>query len=586
MTDIGIPGASVTRGNEETSSSSSEFDGPLEVHENSQKNVTFGVKEHPLGRSSPIRFSTVRGASSDIGPSRPSSKLTNARERKATGLFGNLAALFKTSMVGKPITSGQWNTRTDRHLRNASTDLDDSDDDHRIRSGRLRKGKMRVTNERPGSILVSDGVLPPSTPPLPSADASTRNQGGPPSRHSTLRSTFSQESKVRRVRANTLTTITPAIADLPEKNQRQIDYQRRTSLEDHRESMGSSGSIHRAKASPTSHLSKRTDNKGASIMSILEPSVYNKLDNPSSKLELARAPGNRPGYPSILIHHPPPLAVSSSSPAGKQRSLPAGSGTSSPASDTTEKKPLRSAMRHPNREGSVSPIPFSSSNTTNGRGPHSSTMRSPSPELITASTPRQTPRPDIPSTILESPRQSLALDGTDTHIQPPLQADVSQRPTSPASSITSETSSYETGIENFNEDDVPTPSGPSPPTSFAEKPLPATVLDAHAHEATLDKHEFSSATSGETPPVRRKSVRLSSLPPQVLNRTPSQEKYEKEYMFPVAPKPTWPIPSSAPLNGWKTRISVTHPNDIWQDSSSEEEGYKAARRALNFMDKN
>jgi hypothetical protein len=159
-------------------------------------------------------------------------------------------------------------------------------------------------------------------------------------------------------------------------------------------------------------------------------------------------------------------------------------------------------------------------------------------------------------------------------------------------------SSYETGHENFDDDNddngVRTPRADSEVPFMLPSSAQSTNLEtapshdvpqqngngngkAAPNEGTTETHEVSSVTLSDTTtggaPVRRKSVRLSSFPPQVLERTPTPGEFDEDGLF--------PDPSVSPQRQakWKTRAVAS--TAVWEDSSDEDEGYKAARHALS-----
>lgn len=272
-------------------------------------------------------------------------------------------------------------------------------------------------------------------------------------------------------------------------------------------------------------------------------------------------------------------------------------------------KPLKSALRNTSRErdGSVSPYPPASVSSSSPAKP---------PVVLPATPISQAPAPPRPLTPISPVSSPLNLrpNLTSSPVPPTSQqssgvgkatataTSADDRPSSPRSSIseTASISSYETGRENFddendgveeqqegqhNADVSAVPVVLSQPRLIAPTPQPSTHLDLH---------EISSMTSGDTtiandPALsgasgsstrRRKSVRMSSLPPQVLERTPTQEDYEGGLFTSDQSKLRSSVPNTPVSDsGWNSR-PVGDASNVWMDSSSEDEGYKEAKRAL------
>ena len=614
-----IPGPSTPTSREpDYSNSSSEDEGPVEVHENphfqpaSILNRQRTVRTAPPTpvRSSPVPFpngNKVHSASSDAGP--PTST-HGTHGRKGTGIFGSIASLFRTSMNNKatPTLSGtKWSTRTDNNIRNVKTDGEDSSNEEVPRIGRLRKARGRSAPRhdvgQSNTMLISSG-----TSPLPISSPSVRIKNmtsGGKLRSGTGGSNAVEPASAPRIRANTLTlsssggVLVDAQGPNPRSHGKRASMDGRWGLTDPG-TMPSSYSVN--SSSVWKPPKQSTASRAGSLMSIVEGVSHSAQDDdPSSTLEVVRAPGNAIAGLPILVHHPPPLPTTASAPASLVQTSVAQKRSSLPNPPTPlstrnslsarEKKPLRSAMRNPNRDRSISPSPSASPNSNAADAEQLpatiSPLSLPGPALPSLR-PSSTTRPEIPSTIIESPRQSV-VNTTDLQANTQRQSYISVK-TDDSASI----SSYETGHEDFDDEALELNNRPAPlatPPANGKMELPpqsSSVLDASplngmSDDITSDRHEVSSATSTDTAigatPTRRKSVRMSSLPPQ-FSATPPALEEEDEYRSPWGGSST---NASERDGGWKTRISTS--NAAWDDSSSEDEMYKSARKALSRADR-
>ncbi|KAF8576735.1 hypothetical protein K439DRAFT_1418705 [Ramaria rubella] len=604
-------------------STSSEEEGPVEVHENPRFQSSPILHRQKTARTappSPIRASfRSPSAPSDIGSP---ARTKPAKDRKGPGLLGSIALLFRTSMHSKSSSpsGGQWSTRTDHNLRNIKSEGEESDDDDpQPRSGRLRRGKTRASTT---DVENDPHVVPPL--PIPSSSAaapSRKKKTGGLTRGSTVRSTLSEPAGTPRARAHTLTSSSSTIVPVSAQSGTSRTQTRRASLEG---KWGTEPSMQTWK--PPKHAMNGTS---GSLMSIVEgvgvshraqTQTQNGDPSTSAKLEIVRAPGSQIAGLPLLIHPPPPVSLSapaSPSYAHKRASLPPvlpSRSTPPPAlgphlipEKVREKKPLRSALRDPNRGRSVSPVPSGSNTNT---APSEEAPRFALPSASPSHRDASTSRPGIPGTIVESSRQSLV--GAGATVRP-------QSPGDESASI----SSYETGHENFEDAELE-PSPPKPPPANekvkvktkptlsrlplevqAPPPLTAPNGIAVTGNSAIHEAELSSAASTDTAtgfPMRRKSVRMSALPPQVSATPPALEEYEDEDRAPwgrekgegrrgrkagtvistASGEISGQVGTASGLEGWKTRIPTR--NIAWDDSSSEEEEYKAARKALSRIE--
>ena len=593
------------------SNSSSEDEGPVEVHENplfqpasiiSRQGTVKTAPSSPV-RSSPVPFPS-QSVNSDFGPSMTSTRSKYGRDRKSTGIFGSIALLFRTSMNNKSSSSlsgTKWSSRTDNNIRSVKTDGENSTDEEVPRVGRLRKAKARSAPRRDvkqnNAMLTSSGTSPLSVSSLSTPSARIKHEAsGEKLKSATM---AIEPASALRSRANTLTHSSSGGVIVDAKDPVSRGHGRRASL-DGRWGLTDPGTMASPHSASLSSIRKPPKpsmaSKPGSLMSIVEGVSHSaQHDDPSSKLEVVRAPGNAFAGLPLLVHHPPPATnpappLMETSISQKRLSLPSLSASSSSARNllSVEKKPLRSAMRNPNRDRSISPPPPASPTGNFAQtGPNSSSTISPlslpepvspSPNLMSIS------RPEISSTVIESPRHS-SMNPTQPETSPHHHSSISAK-TDDSASI----SSYETGHEDFD-DESPEPTTLSValiiPSADGKTEWQSSVPNVSPPNGTSDgltsdRHELSSATSTDTAagatPTRRKSVRMSSLPPQFSATPPALDDDED--------RSPWGRSSPKALGhdeGWKTRISSG--NLAWDDSSSEDETYKNARKALSRADR-
>ncbi|KAI0668198.1 hypothetical protein C8Q78DRAFT_281005 [Trametes maxima] len=215
------------------------------------------------------------------------------------------------------------------------------------------------------------------------------------------------------------------------------------------------------------------------------------------------------------------------------------------------KMPLRSALRNASRTPSPNP-PQPQAAVPNGNA-------SPTPLIIPAAIPRS---------------------ATMSTITPEL---MMKRRESDISSI----SSYETGrevLDDTDEDEPPSPSFPVPP--------PPPPHDDHTRAPTGGSEvstSTASTASTASPPVRRKSVRMS-LPPTFSATPPALDDTDEDDNEVRGRHEPWssrsasdPSTPRAEPSAWGTRIAENGTRDVWEDSSDEDAEYSAAKRLLARM---
>ncbi|KAL1943518.1 hypothetical protein VTO73DRAFT_3963 [Trametes versicolor] len=218
------------------------------------------------------------------------------------------------------------------------------------------------------------------------------------------------------------------------------------------------------------------------------------------------------------------------------------------------KMPLRSALRNASR----TPSP----------NPNSPPLPPPALSLSQPQRPAAvSPNGNVPAPAPTRPSDTLTV------LRPDL---MSKRRASDVSSI----SSYETGHEVF--DDEPEPTPPPSPTLPPPPPPP--------HDNVSDVS--NSTTSTASPPVRRKSVRMS-LPPTFSATPPALDETdedERERHEPWSRSSRARGGSATPRaenagNGgaWGSRIEQNGARDVWADSSDEDTEYSAAKRLLTRL---
>lgn len=222
------------------------------------------------------------------------------------------------------------------------------------------------------------------------------------------------------------------------------------------------------------------------------------------------------------------------------------------------KLPLRSALRNSSRTPSPNPPP-----------PQSQLKNLPPAPL----------QPQGIAAVISNGNPPLTRRpvGTMTILPPEL---MMKRRESDISSI----SSYETGHEVLDEEPYiptsPTPPSPPPPPPHDE---PVTVGS--------ELSTSTSTASTATPPVRRKSVRMS-LPPTFSATPPALDDTDEDEdgrgrgrHEPWSPSSLAGSATPRAENGsaWGSRIEQHGARDVWEDSSDEDAEYSAAKRLLTRL---
>ncbi|GJJ14169.1 hypothetical protein Clacol_008430 [Clathrus columnatus] len=545
-------------GQQQEVGSSSESEEQVEIHDNpryKQGSLLGKVRgnthiEPASPQGSPSR--RFMSSNSDVN-----SLPLNLKDRRNSGFFNGLASLFKSSMVGgKSSQSGGWDTRTDRNIRGVRTDVDESSDEDRRNSRKLNKIRSKTGHlSVPHSPLLNGSTQ--LSLPSPANSQQPRIRKKSLSRAGTVRSSISEPPTPRRERALTLTAATGQRQSL------HIPSERRLSSDD--KPRPSVAEIKRLSHHGTL-LKHSSPHKVDGLMRIVEG--ISLSDDPLSLSETSATPP--PMGPSILLN-------GSNSGITSVHSSPTAAHVNFPTRSTSsERKPLKSALRNPSRERdrSVSPL---STGSSSGLSPDKRSTSVPMPQA-----------PSVPSKSLDvrpSPKFGPAQQSTDVAT---LQTSINERPSSPRPSIsdTASISSYETGRESFDEDEERTnlydfSSIPILPSqSYPTDPASQIPVRSDIHEigsVTSDDTTIANGSGSGTMTVRRKSVRMSSLPPEVHERTPTQEDYGEGDLF-TANSGSNPQPRHDA--SWESR-SAGDPSDVWEDSASEDEGYKEAKRALN-----
>lgn len=144
-------------------------------------------------------------------------------------------------------------------------------------------------------------------------------------------------------------------------------------------------------------------------------------------------------------------------------------------------------------------------------------------------------------------------------------------------------SSYETGHEVFEDD--PTP--PASPT-LPQAPPPPPPHDDPAPGGS-DLSTSTSTASTASPPVRRKSVRMSLPPtfsatPPALDETDEDERGRgRQEPWSASSRARPATPRAENGSAWGSRIEQHGARDVWEDSSDEDVEYSAAKRLLTRL---
>lgn len=336
-----------------------------------------------------------------------------------------------------------------------------------------------------------------------------------------------------------------------------------------------------------------------------------------AKLEVVRAPPSVTQAPVLLGPSPSPLVL----PSRKASSGPGSRGAPSPppkngigntgvaflpaqtpprggvlystAGNGEPPRPLKSALRNSSLSPSPSPAPAihgsAKSSTPSSSGTPTMPTGARPPEIISP-IPRPHPPPPMPSEVLPRPNR------------------LSEIPASNRTSIVSE-NEYETCVEEFvdaeegTESDTPPavsspPLPPLPPFSASEKAKHPPPEGEHQPslpaQRTLDNGSPPvDASVSSTSTQRRKSVRMIIHPtvtvsaPEEYTEPPTPPAHDrgKEYEWFKSHSRSTSGTShrsetsrSAVPSAWETRVE--HQKSVWDNSDPEDDGYRAAKRAL------
>ena len=556
--------------------SSSDDHGTLEVVENDRFADLREPKERKTKSKRRPEVNTIRmGEKPALPNGSPVTKHKGEKDgNRKHGVFGTIAGLFTKSSPKK-----NWTSRTDRNLKGESSDDDNvkylpvSPSKHEVRSAgsggeRLkkrrknrastldhpafethwpmstRKGKARAASldYGRGGLSASEDQFPPqrvitrrrssSQPhlPLPAEDASL-------SRNNSLTMSVTSTTSAPPV-SNPSRTPTPA-----------------------RRRRSTSGGVHPpTKASP--HRRIVSGASGAvnpvhpqtNLMSIVEEAVrFNRETrismNPNNRLESIKAP---PSVSEVLKHEADVIQANTQPPLTPQ---------------TLPPKPARpkSSPRGPENPA-IDQIPPTQHN---GGADLPETASTPTNKLISLLVDKPLPMKTPLKSALRnpsrtpSPNPSTLRPAVSSPPPPQLIGVISEKPEDDNASV----SSYETVHENFDSRSNSPPAPPVPPRD----PVVITGVDSDLSHGTTSTAIGSTDTGI---PSRRKSVRMS-LPPTYSITPPAREDWEVE-------KP----PRSGPREyvreeaSWTSRNGNVGEQDLWEDSSDEDEEYRTARKLL------
>ncbi|KAL4072110.1 hypothetical protein J3A83DRAFT_4093322, partial [Scleroderma citrinum] len=257
---------------------------------------------------------------------------------------------------------------------------------------------------------------------------------------------------------------------------------------------------------------------------------------PSLPVSLAMAPVTSPNA------HNGSLSDSASAPAGTTMNGAGARPASRPA-----KSPFPSALRNASRTPSPIPIPGVNTQAANGTITEPGQPRGRSLERVLAAN---------RASLTSDPRDSMSISSYETGRESPISSSPSPSPSPRPLSLLPQSSQ--------------TPVPRNPPVSREQ------VSRDHDHGGS------SSTASADTPATRRKSVRVS-LQPTFSPPPPASYDEFDDNAEADGRHTSW---SSQPTEPRKTkRVTGDAANDVWQDSSEEDEEYSRARRLLSRMGK-
>ena len=273
-------------------------------------------------------------------------------------------------------------------------------------------------------------------------------------------------------------------------------------------------------------------------------SRFGRLPNGSSR-SLDLPPGRSTTLPSLPVS----LATTSNVRDGSW------SDSATKPASRPAKSPFPSALRNPSRTPSPSPVPATISSGTareTGMNTQAVTAIAEPVQPRGRSMERATNRMSVSS----DPRDSMSISSYETGRESPMNSPPSSPLARPLSLLAQSPSQ--------------TPAARPPPMSREQ------VSRDHDHGGT------SSTASADTQTVRRKSVRVS-LQPTFSPTPPAVYDQFDDDDEPGGRRTSW---SSRSAEVHKTnRVAGAAPNDMWQDSSEEDEEYSRARKLLSQMGK-
>jgi hypothetical protein len=548
---------------------------------------------------------------SDLGPVaafKPGEAVGMPHARTSGSLLGTITGLFKGRRVsvehGAVYTgptavsfANGWPTRTDRNLVRSRRQLSSSEED--LPSSVKSRSRRRASG---GGELTPKPTRMERSPDKGKARAVSMTIPTP--KMSLERSSSSTRS--RETAANTALNARTNGGGLSHNGQH-------TSA-GRSESMRSTASRRRRELQPGSslYMGEVTRQSGGG------GSGGGGLVLPPAKLEVVRAPPSMTQAPVLISTSPSPLVLPSTRKA-----------TSSPGSRGAPTPP----PRHGTGDTGVSSLPAPTSprrgaaytKTANGGSPRvlkpalrlsslsPSPVPSPAPAIhgsVSSSTPSSSGTPTMRTGAVRLPEihapipRPLPPTSMPSGVLPRLNR-LSDIPASNRTSMISE-NEYETCVEDFvdaeegTESDTP-PAAPSPPLPATEKrtqsppegepqkPLPPQRTLANG-SPPVDPSVSSMSTQGG-----KKSVRMIIHPtvtvsaPEEYTEPPSPPAHEKgkEYeWFKSHSRSTSgsgtsnrsEVSRSAVPSAWETRVE--HQRSVWDDSEPEDEGYRAAKSAL------
>lgn len=559
--------------------SSSEDHGPLEAVENDQLvNLREPRRRTTKSKRRP-EVNTIKMAEKSALPNgSPVTKYKGERDgSRKHGVLGTIAGLFTKSSPKKNRSS-----KMNRNPKGESSDDDDvkylavSPSKHEVHSTSVGGEKLKKRRKNRASTLDHHTFEThwPTSAGKGKARAASLDYGHggrsasqdqlPPQRVITRRRSSSQphlplpSEGVSMSRSNSLTKSVASITSAPP-----LSNPSRAPTPGNRK-RSTSGGVH----SPTKTGTHSRTVSGSSgpinpvhpqtnLMSIVEEAVrFNRETrismNPNNRLESIKAP---PSVSEVLkreaeviqANTQPPLIPQAlpPKPAG-QKSLPRG-----PEDPVIKQIP-------PTQHSAGINSPETTSTPTNkptspsvdkpflGKTPLKSALRNPS----------RTP----------SPNPLTLRSAVSSPLPPQLIGKISERPEDDDASI----SSYETGHENFDSRSESPPAPPVPPRD----PIVNPGVDSDLSHGTSSTAIASTDTGI---PTRRKSVRMS-LPPTYSITPPAKDDWE------VAKLP-WSGPREYVQEeaSWTSRSGNVGEQDLWEDSTDEDEEYHTARKLLNKL---